>query len=445
MQGFGQKNHQQGSLAAANSSLNPASNSANRSAKPSSFQASNNLGNALNQAFDHNHAPAIGDPSVHVSLSNVDNARAIDARKIRLEKSLQANVGNRGDLYDSGAGNDVVIASGSDDVIMGRNGGSKTITTGTGRDTVILGRETTNRIFDFNPAIDRFVLDNINPSDIVIAQGKNPGKGGIKQPLDSVNNALIIDKSTEHILASLTFVKSTDLSEKHFSTLTQSAENSLNRVNFKNFKQGSGTVTGTLQSDKIVGSGGNDFLYVGNDGFTFKTAKGLDEFPFPTPSNSTGEVNATLKDGVFRVSGAFRDFDGAPLFSQGETTIDPKATILNGSDPQALVDGFLKVPKDVEGNAITGTHLHFSPAGDDRGNFADATVIRYVQNPSNPDGKSGTLTGQFNLTPEEQAALLAGNIYMNIHSNIDVDGDGKAGFPTGELRINLNKNVVQFA
>ncbi|HEY9664078.1 MAG TPA: hypothetical protein V6C65_36970, partial [Allocoleopsis sp.] len=230
MQGFSQKNQQQGSLAAANSSLNLASNNANRSAKPSSFQTSNNLGNALNQAFDHDHAPAVGAPSAHVSLSNVDNARGIDARKIRLEKSLQANVGNRGDLYDSGAGNDVVIASGSDDVIMGRNGGNKTITTGTGKDTVILGRETTNRIFDFNPAIDRFVLDNINPSDIVIAQGKNPGKGGIKQPLDSVNNALIIDKSTEHILASLTFVKSADLSEKHFSTLTQSAVNSLNRV-----------------------------------------------------------------------------------------------------------------------------------------------------------------------------------------------------------------------
>ena len=31
--------------------------------------------------------------------------------------------------------------------------------------------------------------------DIIIAQGKNPGKGGLEQPLDSVNNALIIDKN----------------------------------------------------------------------------------------------------------------------------------------------------------------------------------------------------------------------------------------------------------
>jgi hypothetical protein len=35
-------------------------------------------------------------------------------------------------------------------------------------------------------------------------------------------------------------------------------------------------------------------------------------------------------------------------------------------------------------------------------------------------------------------------MYVNIHTNLDTDGDGEAGFPTGENRINLNKNVVQF-
>jgi hypothetical protein len=104
----------------------------------------------------------------------------------------------------------------------------------------------------------------------------------------------------------------------------------------------------------------------------------------------------------------------------------------------------LKVPKDVEGNLLSGTHLHFSPAGDSRGNFADATVVRFFEN-TPIDAKSGTLKGEFELTPTEQAALLAGNLYVNIHSNLDVDGDGKAGFPTGENRLNLNRDVVQFA
>jgi len=101
------------------------------------------------------------------------------------------------------------------------------------------------------------------------------------------------------------------------------------------------------------------------------------------------------------------------------------------------------VPKDVEGNPISGTHVHFSPAGDNRGNFADATVVRFLEN-TPTDAKSGTLTGEFELTPAEQAALLAGNFYINIHTNLDGDGDGIAGYPTGENRINLNRNVVSF-
>jgi hypothetical protein len=102
----------------------------------------------------------------------------------------------------------------------------------------------------------------------------------------------------------------------------------------------------------------------------------------------------------------------------------------------------LKVPNDVEGNSISGTHLHFSPSGDTRGNFADATVVRYFTN-TIIDAKSGTISGEFELKPEEQAALLAGDLYLNIHSNVDGDGDGKAGFPTGENRINFNQNVVR--
>ncbi|MDX2214106.1 MAG: CHRD domain-containing protein [Oculatellaceae cyanobacterium bins.114] len=204
---------------------------------------------------------------------------------------------------------------------------------------------------------------------------------------------------------------------------------------------------GSKGQDVMVGDAGNDFIFPGEGSFQFNTANtnsGAEEFPFPNNSQGSTELNLDLKDGTLKVDGEFKDFDGAPLFSQGETEIDPKAEILNGSDPDALVQGFLEVPKDVEGNPLTGTHLHFSPAGDDRGDFADATAVRFFDNTVNEDGKSGTISSEFELNPEEQAALLAGNLYVNAHSNLDVDGDGRAGFPTGENRVNLNQNVVEF-
>jgi hypothetical protein len=427
-----------------------------RSSKGSSVQESD-LKSSLDEAFessnssqsndDHNHAKpeGAGNFSFHVSLSNVDGLRDLNAAKVKKEKTLSEDVGARGDLLDPGGGKNTVIGSGDKDVILGNKGGFNTITTGTGSDTIILGKETTNRIFDFDPSKDRFVLaDGLDPKNIVIAQGKNPGKGGLDQPLDSVNNALIIDKSSEHILGALTFTKASALNDNHFTQLDSKALDSLKGVSF-NVKEGSGQLTGTRGHDKLVGGGGDDFLYVGDDGFKTNTAKGNGpgEFPFPNDSPGTTELNSELKSGVLRVSGSYKDFDGLPLFSKGEKEIDPKAVILNGSDPKALIDGFLKVPNDVEGNPISGTHLHFSPSEDSRGNFADATVIRYFQNTS-IDAKSGTISGEFELTPEEQAAFLAGNLYANLHTNVDGDGDGKGGFPTGENRINFNQNVIQF-
>ena len=105
---------------------------------------------------------------------------------------------------------------------------------------------------------------------------------------------------------------------------------------------------------------------------------------------------------------------------------------------------FLATPQDSEGNKITGTHIHFSPSGDDRGNFADATIVRYISN-NVQNAKAGEVTGSFNLKPEEEAALIGGDLYFNIHTNVNLNKEEKtAGFPTGENRLNANKNVVQF-
>lgn len=454
MEGFDTKNHthEHDSAHAGDSSTSSGFSGTNASSKSESVQDAE-LEKALNQALpadEHEHAPPSNtNPAFHISLDQVASPRGLDPKKITRETSLRDDLGARGDYLNPRGGTNTVIGSGDSDVIRGTGRGFNTITTGTGRDTIILGKETTNRIFDFDPATDRFALAGINPKNIIIAQGKNPGKGGLDQPLDSVSNTLIIDKKTQHILAALTFTKASDLSESHFVRMSPEANASLKELrndgSFKN-QRGNGKLTGTTGHDRMIGGKGDDFLYVGDDGFSFATAKGTGgtEFPFATDSSGSTELNSELKNGVLKINGSYKDFDGFPLFSQGETTIDPNAKILNGSDPKALVDGFLRVPKDKEGNPISGTHLHFSPAADSRGNFADATVVRFFTN-TPTDAKSGTIAGEFELTPQEQAALLAGNMYVNIHTNIDGDGDGRAGFPTGENRINLNKNVVQFA
>lgn len=460
MEAFDNKNQQnQSNAAGLVPGTNPDADLAIPS-KGSSAQATE-LEKALNQALpseesqavkatpdDHDHAPVVGKFQLHIELDQVANAKNLDPKQVQRETNLRDDLGAKGDYLNPKEGNNVVIASGDSDIIRATGGGFNTITTGTGKDTIILGKETTNRVLDFDPANDRFVLSGLNPKNIVIAQGKNPGKGGLDQPLDSVNNALIIDKKSEHILATLPFVKAADISEKNFARNSTEANKSLRGLKDEGFKtqKGDGKLTGTQGHDRLIGGGGDDFLYVGDDGFKTNTAKGSGktEFPFRVDdTQGTTELTPELKNGVLKVTGNYKDFEAFPLFSQGEKEIDPKAKILNGSDPKALIDGFLKVPKDVEGNPLSGTHLHFSPSGDSRGSFADATVVRYFTN-TPTDAKSGTISGEFELTPVEQAAFLAGDFYTNVHSNIDGDGDGKAGFPTGENRVNFNRDVIQF-
>jgi RTX calcium-binding nonapeptide repeat (4 copies) len=393
---------------------------------------------------DHDHGNPGTAPQFHVSLDDLAGTKGVNSGATRFVRDLTRRFGSKGDLLDPGAGNNTVIGAGGNDLIFANKGGLNTITTGGGSDTIVLGDETTNRIFDFNPDRDRFILsDDLDINNIVIAQGKNPGKGGLNQPLDSVNNTLIVDKSDGHVLASLNFVKSDAITDRNFfrvgATALEDARNSV----FSNTQEGSGQLTGGTGRDKLISGDGDDFLAPGDDTFQLRTARSGAEFPFANDSPGTTRLNLDLKGGVLKVNGTYKDYDGAPLFSQGETAIDPSAIILNGSNPQALIDGFLKVPQDVEGNKLSGTHLHFSPSGDARGNFADATVVRYFTN-TPTSAKAGTITGEFELTPQEQAALLGGNLYVNAHTNVDTDKDGKGGFPTGENRINLNKNVVRF-
>ncbi|PSB67122.1 hypothetical protein C7B61_07830 [filamentous cyanobacterium CCP1] len=383
---------------------------------------------------EHNHAkPESINNSLHTSLDAVD-VKSIDLSRVRTTEKFGRRLARNGDLLDPGGGNNTVIGSKGDDVIVGTGGGLNTITVGGGKNTVVLGKETTNRIFDFNPRSDVLAFsEDLSLDNIVIAQGKNPTKGGIDQPLDSENNALIIDKETEHILAALTFVNADSLSVRNFSQVSSEALQNLEESGkFETTLQagdGGEQLTGTRKSDRLTGGNGNDFLYVGDDGFRFGKARGNGPGEFPFPNNSPGvtEMNLDLKGGVLRVQGSYKNFEGLPLFSDGATEVDPDAVIPNGADPQALIEGFLRVPQDSEGNPISGFHVHFSPEG-----FADATVERYFTvNPT--DEKSGQVTGEFELEPELQAALLGNVLYGNLHSTKHPVGENRVEFNTARF------------
>lgn len=405
-------------------------NDAKPGSKSSAKPQSGKLSGAGDAADLHNHAkPDSLEQSLHVSLDSVDGARNLKSKKVKQRSSLSGVLGKRGDFLDPGAGNNTVIGAGGNDVILGRDGGINTITTGTGKDIVVLGEETTNRIFDFDPAKDKLALaGDLKPRDIIIAQGTNPGKGGVDQPLDSENNTLIIDKKSGHILAALTFVKADAVNEKHFIRVKPEALEALASKKFSNVLEANDSgqqLTGTRGRDKMIGGKGDDFLYLGDDSFQLDTATGTGpgEFPFPNTSIGTSELNLEMKGGVLRVSGSYKDFEGLPLFSDGVQEVAPDAVIPNGADPNALIEGFLQVPNDAEGNPISGFHLHFS-----RENFADATVERYFT-VKTVDAQSGQVEAEFELTPELQAALLAKNLYGNLHST---------KHPVGENRVEFN-------
>ncbi|MGG6265477.1 CHRD domain-containing protein [Leptolyngbya sp. AN03gr2] len=183
---------------------------------------------------------------------------------------------------------------------------------------------------------------------------------------------------------------------------------------------------GTLNRDRLIGGSENTFLYAGDDSFSFDTVTGTGpgEFPFPNDSPGTSQLDLELQDGTLSVNGTFQDFQGKPLFSDGVQDLAPDAVIPNGADPKQLIENFKKVPQDDEGNPLSGFHAHFGQEG-----TADATVEKYFTVEPNADGKSGSVSAQFELNPETQAALLANNLYINEHSTIH---------PVGEVRVELD-------
>ncbi len=341
-----------------------------------------------------------------------------------------------GDFLDAGAGTNVITSGGDSDIVIATEG-NNTITTGTGQDVVVIGKEATNKVFDFDAAQDKIALtDGLTFNDLIIEQGTNPLKAGIDQPIDSVNNVLIKDKATGELLTALAFDRVTDITANNF--ISADAGN-LEALSQRKFEQelaagdGGEQLNGGLTRDKMTGGAGDDFLYLGDESFSFGavTATGPGEFPFPNESKATGSYEVSLKSGVFSINGDYKDFEGStPLFVNGvdDVVFDEDVVIPN----QAAVDGLIQVFQgeevDDEGNPISGFHLHIGASG-----FADGTVERYMTVDDNGDG-SGKITGEFELDPVLQAALLAGDTYLNGHSK---------KHPAGEVRGEFN--TVQYA
>ncbi len=155
---------------------------------------------------------------LHIDPSQLENAKTLDANEILIESNLADRLGDNGDFLDPGGGDNTVIGAGGSDIIVGNGGGFNTITTSDGRDLIILGVETTNRVFDFDPNQDQFALTgDLKAEKLLLGQGKDATKAGIDQPLDSENNAVLIDQAGgNHVVAALTFVDAQQLSEQNF-------------------------------------------------------------------------------------------------------------------------------------------------------------------------------------------------------------------------------------
>ena len=173
---------------------------------------------AKSQSGSSSSASKSAENGLHVSPDALADTKSLDPDQVRNEENLAARLGANGDFLDGGGGNNTVIGAGGSDIIRGDTEGSfNTVTTGTGKDLITLGQEATNRIFDFDPANDQLGLtDSLLLDNILFGQGTNPDTGGLDQPLDSKNNTVVVDKTSEHILASLTFTNAGDISDQNF-------------------------------------------------------------------------------------------------------------------------------------------------------------------------------------------------------------------------------------
>jgi hypothetical protein len=138
----------------------------------------------------------------------------------------------------------------------------------------------------------------------------------------------------------------------------------------------------------------------------------------PAPANVTATDNCPDVDVVF--SQVITYSVGGPMSGLQEVPANSSAG--TGTITATLTDpnGVLNVTVNFSGlgSGTTAAHIHNAPAGTNGGVIIPLTGF--------PTGvTSGNYTMSFNLTPAQIADLLAGNLYINIHTT---------GIPGGEIR-----------
>jgi hypothetical protein len=108
----------------------------------------------------------------------------------------------------------------------------------------------------------------------------------------------------------------------------------------------------------------------------------------------------------------------------GDQEVPPNASPATGSATVTLNPFTNQVILHMEfsglSSAQTAAHFHLAPAG------SNGPVIIPLPNGSPVDGV-------FTVTDDQEAALIAGNVYLNVHTTM---------FPGGEIRGQINPNVV---
>jgi hypothetical protein len=182
-----------------------------------------------------------------------------------IRKTLFPNGGFEGidgDFLDPKGGNNIVLGSDNKhDFIFGNSGGFNFIKSGEGIDHVVLGKDTTNFLLDFDAKSDRLVLDdNVKLTDVgAVSFG---------------DNTMLIDKTSNSILAALANTKPEDLSANgnfldgrilDSDALKLSLDAFGEDKFFANVKQENGLLNGTDGRDKLTGGDENDILSARNN------------------------------------------------------------------------------------------------------------------------------------------------------------------------------------
>lgn len=106
------------------------------------------------------------------------------------------------------------------------------------------------------------------------------------------------------------------------------------------------------------------------------------------------------------------------VMSAGTGTVD---ATLEGNT-LTVTGEFANLASELIDVAGTPAHIHEAPRGE------SGPVVFPLEVQRGEDNRSGTISGQFELTDEQVQALRAGNYYVNVHTE---------EFPAGEIRGQL--------